>query len=467
MSAGSRAFAASSLLVLAGCVGVPEDAGFADVQEFVSARIDQRIRWRRETAEDGLAAAEVERLLAVPLTAEAAVQIALLENRTLQAELERLGIAHADLVQASLLRNPALTAGVGLPDRAPSRAKLEFGVVQDFLDVLLRPGRVRIAEAQLEETKLSVASKVVELAGDVRRSYFVALGAEQVAVMRRLVVDAAAASAELAHRLHEAGNISDLQLAGELGLYESARVDWARSETDSVAAREDLARHLGLWNARASWTLPDGLPDVPEAEIPLADLESLAIATRLDLAAARKDSEALARALGVTRDWRFLAVAEIGVVAERETDGTWLTGPELVLELPVFDQRQAAVARLASELRRADQRVFALAIDIRSEVRGARHRLVALRRLVEHYRDVVIPLREATVALTQQEYDFMLVGAFELLAAKQAEYDAYQEYVEAVRDYWIARSDIERAVGGVVARAHAVSETRHEEHGGS
>ena len=61
---------------------------------------------------------------------------------------------------------------------------------------------------------------------------------------------------------------------------------------------------------------------------------------------------------------------------------------------------------------------------------------------------MVIPVREAAVTFTQQEYNYMLVGVFELIAAKQAEYDSYQEYLEAVRDYWIARAQLEHAIGG-------------------
>jgi len=275
-----------------------------------------------------------------------------------------------------------------------------------------------------------------------------ALGAEQMTAVRKLVVDAAEASAELAQRLHEAGNISDLQLTNEIGLYESARVAWAKSDTQRIATREALTRLMGLWGSRVAWTLPQSLPEVPSEERPLEDLEAAAIECRLDLAAAREASEVLAQALGVTRDWRFLAVADVGVSAERDTDGQWVTGPELSLELPIFDQRQAEIARRVADLRRADDRVFALAVGIRSEVREARDRLVALRRLVDHYRDVVIPVREAAVAFTQQEYNYMLVGAFELILAKQAEYDAYQEYMEADRDYWVTRSDLERAIGG-------------------
>lgn len=447
-------------LALAACATVPRESGFGDVQDLAGTRLGKRLHWRQGADEDAQVDEEVRGLLAGPLSPDEAVQVALLENRELQATYEQLGIAQADLVQAGLLRNPVFVGRARFPDSSPSGTNLEVGVVQDFLDVLLLSARKSIAEEQFEEAKLSVASQVVDFAARVRAAYFAALGAEQMTAMRKLVVDAALASAELAQRLHEAGNLSDLQLTNEIGLYESARVAWARADTERIATREALTRLLGLWGTKAAWTLPQSLPEIPAEELPLEDLEGAAIESRLDLAALRKASEVLAQALGVTRDWRFLAVADVGVSVERDTDGQWVTGPELSLELPIFDQRQAEIAKRVADLRRADDRVFALAVDIRSEVREARDRLVALRRLVEHYREVVIPVREAAVAFTQQEYNYMLVGAFELILAKQAEYDAYQEYVEAVRDYWITRSDLERATGGrLSANADAVRPT--------
>ncbi len=443
------------LLVLASCVSVDEEAGFPTVQGLLEARLEQRIHWRQGTSEDARAEREIDALLASPLTVEAAVQIALLENRNLQMDYERLGIARADLVQAGLLENPVFSTSVRLPDGSGSGTNLEFGLVQSFLDVLLRPVRREIARTRFSEAERSVAAAVVEFAAEVRRAYFEALGAEQAAALRGLIAEAAQASAELAFRLHEAGNISDLQYASELGLYEGARVAWARAEAERLAAREELTRHMGLFGTRVAWTLPDSLPELPETELALESLEARAIAGRLDLAAARKASEALAMQLGVTRDWRWLALFDLGVSTERDPDGQWVTGPELALELPLFDRRQGELARLATELRSADHHVIALAVEIRSEVRAARDRLLSMRRLVQHYRDVVIPVREAIVAGTQQEYDSMLVGAFELIAAKQSEYDVYHEFVEAVRDYWIARSELERALGGSPSTNHA------------
>jgi len=90
----------------------------------------------------------------------------------------------------------------------------------------------------------------------------------------------------------------------------------------------------------------------------------------------------------------------------------------------------------------------ALAVEVRSQVRAARSRVQAARSRVDYYQRVTLPRRERIVELSQQHYNFMLIGAFQLLTAKQDEIRARREYIEALEEYWIARAELDRAVGG-------------------
>ncbi len=435
-------------LLSSGCASVPREAGFGEMRALVSARERQRIHWNQGTSEDEDVSREIDRLLREELSAETAVQVALLANPTLQTEYEGLGVSQADLVQAGLLHNPALFSSVRFPDRPPSGLSLKFEAAQGFLDLLLLPARKRLAKDEFERAKLRVAGMVLKTAAETRRAYYEALGASQAAAVRRLIAEAAEVSFELARRIHAAGNLSDLRLSRELNLADQTKIASARSEAALREKRERLNRILGAWGERTGWRLPEKLPDLPRAEIPLERLESLAVGNRYDLAAARKELELAARTLGITREWRFFMGGEIGATAERDTDGQWVAGPSLSLELPIFDQRQARIAREEALLRKETSKITALALDIRSEVRELRDRLIHYRLLAGHYRTAVIPLRERIVELTEREYNYMLVGAFELLVAKQQEFDAYEEYIAAVTGYWTARADLQLAVGG-------------------
>jgi outer membrane protein, heavy metal efflux system len=436
--------------LLLGCSSVDPAAAFPDVEALALERAGARLRWIRGTAEDAEVSQEVKKLLARPLSVEAAVQIALLNNRMLQATYEELGVAQAELVQAGLLRNPVFSGTVRIPTGGSGRPNLEFDLVGSFLDLVFLPARKQVAALGFEERKLRVSHAVLELAAQTRSAYFAAISARQVAELRRLVASAAEASAEFAKRLHDAGNLTELAMTLEKASYEQARIDWSKAESAVVEARERLTRLMGLWGEGAGWMGPERLPDIPAAEPPLERAERLAISRRLDFKSALREVQVASAALGLTHQTRWIGDFDLGVSAERETEGHWHVGPAFSLPLPIFDQGQARIAGGEALLRMREHRLTALAVDIRSEVRSLRDRLVQHRYRIEHYLKVVIPLRERAVALTQEQYNFMLVGAFKLLESKRREFDTYQEYIEAVRDYWITRSEFLHAIGGAV-----------------
>ena len=443
-----------------GCT-VPKEAGFPDVAKSVASRTGHQIFWNQNSAAD----AEVEKVLRGMLRHELrpaeAVQIALLNNRNLQATYEELMIAQADLVQAGLLKNPVFDASVRVSLEKGVTPLLDFDVGIDFLGVLLIPAKKRLAGAAFEAAKLRVGHQVVELAYEVRAAYFTLQGAQQIAAMRRAILDTAETSLDLATRQHEAGNISDADLGNEEALYEQVRMDLAKSRAEILMAREKLTRLMGLWGEDAGWTISDRLPDLPASDPPLEHVESIAVGQRLDVAAARQEVQVRSYALAMASNFRWLGAASVGGHFEREPDGRFF-GPMASVELPIFDQKQAVVAQLEAELHQSQNRFRARSVEARSEVREARGRVELARQIADHYRTVVIPLRERLVALMQQQYDAMLVGVFQLLMAKQNEVSTYREYIEAVRDYWIARSDLDRAAGGRLTGPGVAQHTGHQ-----
>jgi len=441
---------------LVGCVTLPKDAGLRDVQDAVRQRSGFTIDKLPHDAEEQVAQ-RVRDLLREELSESSAVEVALLGNQRLQAILQELGIARAELWQAGLPRNPILGGEIRFPGRPVE--PFEISLVQNVLDLIRLPKRRKLASAVFEQTKLRVAGEVFDLVTEVRGTYFTAQAASQMATMRRTVADAARIAADLAIRQHKAGNISDLELENEQALFEQARLDLAFSEEEELLSRERLNRLLGLWGDLTRWKMAPRLADPPANEPDLTGLESLAASQRLDLAVARRGIEIAARALPLSRSSAF--ELEAGVHREKEPEGTTTTGPALEVSVPVFDRGGAGRSRARAVLAQAEQRYAALAVEIRSEVRAARHRMLAARSRAAYYRDVVLPRRSRIVAFSQQEYNFMLIGAFQLLEARRGVLTAQREYIEALRDYWIARSDLERAVGGQLTPTAQSSNPNH------
>lgn len=429
-----------------GCATVPRHAGFPEVANTVEGRTGLHLQQYAGAPTDRVADM-IQDLLREDLTPDRAVRIALLNNRFLQATLEELGITRMDAIQASLLSNPVFSGHARVPEEA-GQTNLELALAQSVVDTLLLPLRRRVARAQFEQTKLQVSDAVLRFLTEVKTTYYTAQAAEQLVTLRRTVLRATEAAAELAQRQYDAGNIRDFDLATEQAAYEEAQIELTHAETDRIATREVLTQVLGFSGPAAeTWRMAATLPDLPDADPAREVLETQALQERLDLAAARQELEALRRGLTVAR-FGMLPASIAAINTETEPDGDRVTGPMWDVEVPIFDWGQARRGRLKAQLRQGEHRLAALEVAVRSEVRTTAERLGAERQVVERYRDRLVPLRRQIVESSQRHFNYMLIGVFQLLQFKQQEIATQQAYIDALRDYWIARAALERAVGG-------------------
>ncbi len=447
-----KALSATLLLTAAGC-SVP-DAGPTferGIGRLAAERTGAAVRWARTPGEQAQTDAAVRALLHVGggrLTADAAVRVALLHNRALQAEFEEVGISHAEFVQAGLLKNPEFAGSARFPDRPPSATNLETALAGDVLDWFLVPLRRRLAGQALRQTELRVADEAVRVAGDVRRAFYTLQARQQLLTTLRGIAGTAGAAADFTRQLREAGNIPELDLANARAALAQSQMDTAQAETGIATDRERLNRLLGLTDD-PGWRVAEQLPPLPARELSPGQLEDLAVARRLDLEAARVGLDVSGQTLRLREGTRFFpAGIRFGVNSERDPGRQRVTGPTLQLELPIFDQGQAQVARLQAEARRAQRLLEERIVSIRADVREARALVAGNRRLAELASTRLLPERRRVVALTQEQYNAMLRGAPDLFLARQNAISAERSAAEALRDYWIARADLERAVGG-------------------
>jgi cobalt-zinc-cadmium efflux system outer membrane protein len=448
-NAARPGFAASVALLLGAtaCAGVSTQAGHDEVGRLVQERTGHPTRWSSGSPEDAEVDRWVGQLLGRGLTRTAAVEIALLNNPRLQETYERLGVSQAEMVQAGLLTNPSIGAHVAFPVRGGG-SEVSFSLVQDFLDLFVLPLRHRIAAEQFTIDILRVAQEALDTTAQVQKELLAVEAGTALVTYRRTVIDAAAGAAELSREQFAAGNVSQLRHTTQMATYEQAALDLARDELELLRHRERLNRLLGLWGPRADWTLAEELPDPPAVDPPLEHLEATAVRRRLDVDAARKQRLLMAKAVGLARSSRLVGRLDVGVDAHQDADGPRVFGPNLVIELPLFDQRQATIARLEAEERQAERRLTAVAVEARSEVRLARAEVMGARLIVERYQSAILPMRDKVVEESQLFYNGMLLGLYELVEVKQAQIEAHAQYIAAVRDYWAARADLERAVGG-------------------
>ena len=433
---------ASSMIA---CASLPVNEGVDAVNQAVAARSDVRATWLRDRAADSAATAYAAQALHGVVPVDTAIRVALLRNKRLQATFEDLGIAQADVVQAGLLANPVFSGGSFRAD-AGGPGILQLGLALPFIDYLQRPSRRGAARLAYAAEQSRVAAAVIALVADVRVAYAEAQAADQMLELRATVLQATEASAIAAGALHDAGNVSDFDLAQQEAMAADARLAMLTARGERRAHVAALARVMGV-TSDTSWTLTPRLGLPTDTLPPVPVLVRLGHARNLELRAALESAAAAGRLAKLANTFALLPDGSIGVGRETDPDGRF-TGATLTVPLPLFDQGQGRIARARATFRQAVNRHDALAVEIAADVTALAARVEASRERAVHLQRTVLPLRARLVAESQRFVNAMAQSVFTLLLARQAEIDAGQAYVEALRDYWSLRARLEQAVGG-------------------
>jgi outer membrane protein TolC len=432
-------------LLLGGCASFSPDGGFGPVQQTVQSRLGKDLVPARTEAEQQALQPRVDALLARPLSADDAVQVALLNNRGLQAAFQDLGITEAEIVQAGRLPNPGFSFG---RSRQGDEREIERGLHVNLARWLALPLVRPLEQRRFEQVQAAVAGRVLEVAADTRKAWVMAVAAEETVRYTGQVMQAAEAGAELARRMAAVGNFNKLQQAREQGFHADAALNHARAQQARRATRERLTRLMGLWGAQTNFTLPERLPALPPEPAEQPHIERLAMAQRLDVQGARLAAEHTARNLGLTRVTRVVNVLELGLMRNASSEGPTQRGWELEIELPLFDWGDARVARAEAVYMQTVHRAAETAVNARSEVREAYGNLRSAWDIARHHRDEIVPLRQRIAEENVLRYNGMLIGVFELLADARVQIASVNAAIDALRDFWLAQADLEMALIG-------------------
>jgi outer membrane protein TolC len=443
----ARGSALASALVLAACAHFSQDGGFGAVARDAQPRVGQAAVWKRTPEDQAAAERDTAQLLARPLSADDAVRVAILNNGSLQAAFAELGIAEADVVESGRLPNPRFTvrrsSAQGLND-------VEETVTVSVLALLTAPYVHGIEKRRFAAVQASCAAAIVQVAARTRQAYFAALAARDTKNYRHEVEDAAETGAELARRMREAGNWSPLDEARERSFKVEAALELEHARLAESLAREDLIESLGVDIAPDALQLADRLPDVPPSIEELAQVERTALDERIDLKAMRANLDALAADLHLTRATRWVNVLDAGPTRVQQGAGSapYETGFEVSLEVPIFDTGAPRVRKAEARYAEALARFGQAALAARVEVRKAYARLRAAHDIALRRREEMLPLQKAIAAADRLRYDAGQISVFDLLADARSEIAGVSDYLQSVRDFWIARAALDAALSG-------------------
>lgn len=436
------------LFLQGGCwkVDTCPDLCFSEVQEEIQERVGVEVYWDRNT--EGMEFYScIQALLEKELNPQAAVYIALLNNRSLQAFYEDLGIAKAQLVQAGLLKNPLYALSYRFSTNAAFSDLIDMSLMQNFLDILFIPLKKRVAQAELEATQANIKAQILNVIGETKIASYHLQTTQKIQELKKEVLLSMELSHEMAQRLLKAGNIQELEVEKIRADYELMKVEVASLEIEVLQAREKLNILMGLWGEEINWSFTQTMPEIPALEDKYEDIENCAIAKSIDLQVSYQGMLSSAARLGINTSSLIFPQFEMGPSAERE-DSIWYVGPAFTIPIPLFDFGKAADALARSEIMRLWNQYTAQAVEIRSSAREARFELLNAQRKNRYFDKVLVPLAENIFNHTMLQYNAMQLGVFTLLMAKQVEIERKIERVETVREYFVSKTVLEILLQG-------------------
>ncbi len=454
-------------LLMGGCASFSPDGGMGAVQAITSADLGKVVSKVSDEAEAAIAKRELARLLRVALTPESVVQVALLNNRGLQASFHDLGRSEAEFVQATLPPVPRFTY---TPLTGPGEVDVTYAVVASVFDLATLPARKAIAETRFRSAQYRTAEDVLRLAAEARRQYFRTVAANQSAAFLEQALASADAASTLATQLGETGALNKLEQAREHAFYAEIGAQLAKARVQQRVEREVLVRQLGLWGPDLAFKLPGSLPSLPRRPQDGGTLEAEALRKRIELRVERSDLSVLASQYDLGVATRFVSAFDLGFTSNPETttkagvapDGTpqvtrdriQRRGPSIDFSIPIYDFGETAIRGAKEAYLASANRLAERAINARSEVREAYLRYRGEYDITKHYQGTVLPLSKTIQDQSLLQFSGMLVDVSQLIIDARTRILSNVQAIEAQRDFWIAATDLKAAiVGGFSAGA--------------
>lgn len=422
------------------------------------------------------------------LTLDNSLQLGLQNNRALRADLEAIGQAKAELIQAGLLPNPMLAVSLQFPE-AGGLAKLTFGLAQDLASIWLIPSRKRAAGAMLQQRILSVADTALGLATDIRTNYSTLQYQTLAIQFQEQNLQILREAMEIAQARLRAGSTTQLDVNLIQGRYLETDLEVLALRSEFAVTQRTLLRLLGFARASDQWRPTELAITSPPSTLTLSEelLVEVALLQRLDLQAADSEREA---ALADFDQQRLRVIQNLGIAVmgerferralpgrnlladtarasiaagqltapeiesagqrriERSQEIESVVGPALEMSLPIFDQNQAQIAKAQYRARELHQRYREVEQRIIESVRTALTQRRLAQDRVRVFRDSLLPLQESNLSLAESAYRAGRESILTVLLAQESLIRTRLGHAAALRDLEISTANLERQLAG-------------------
>jgi hypothetical protein len=381
---------------------------------------------------------------------QVAQQLALQHSKHIAAIFIDLGIHEAETVQHQLLENPGLELSLMRPE-AGGRWQLEFSVSLGLLDWLSRQQRTTLAESERIRWQAQAWQLLSDELTDVRDLWLEAVATQQKRDIHSELYESASVASDFAALVFDAGNISELELLSNQSIADQRRAQLIEANFNVSKALNNLKQSLGIRDL-ATITVPDQLPEIIQTNTESNKFQSEHLkqmaqqhqpALQLVKFEAQQNQNALALAVRQTR----LRDAGMTIVTERESDGEQKHGFALGISAPIFDNGETELSVLQGHIQRTQVKQAQLELQTAADIDTSLQEINSSLEQLNGLASDELPRFQRMMALSLQEYNFMLRDTFELLTVADLMMDARLRQVDVSKQYWRAVSTLENLLG--------------------
>ncbi|MBA2306759.1 TolC family protein [Candidatus Dependentiae bacterium] len=377
------------------------------------------------------------------------VSRALQNNPGLLADFQSIGIAKADLIQAGLYTNPTINSVFRFPihERGSDSAQTNIETIAAFRlsDMWQVPLSKTVAQDVLEIVTLTILSKILDNVAETKVAYETAVAAELQQYNSTLLLNAIKElKDEIGYRqLYGYTTNLDKYLAD--ARVSSFTSELQQGEAAIHTAHQNLKKLMGIPLLR-SLNLKKSLYD--DITLPqLAELQDYALYNRPEIQISRMKIQQYKDTLALEKTKIFKAV-DIGIGYKKDFEKPFEgVGPYIDIQVPLFDDNYAQVARAEFLLKQAEKEYIKEKNQVYEEIRTSYRVIEALKKEIGLYVTKIIPSYERAIDYSYSYAQTMQLNMVNAVESKIYYYQAHEQLIDKRFRLMRELARLERALG--------------------
>ena len=364
------------------------------------------------------------------------IEIAFENNLQLAVARNRLGIADADRIKASLLlpSNPEVKTEIGARESSSERhTDYTIALSQEIEVYGQRRKRINISNDKIEKVKFEIADVERNVIADVKSSFYEVLISMEIVKLQSYVEDIFKKQWSATMERYKAGAISALER-------NSIKIRYGLAKQQLLAAKKNnqnrlLDLKLLLGKSKDEPLSLKGDLTYQALQVNLEDLLASAYETRPDLKAMELEKERASQEISLRKAERIPNPELSGFFTREEGGADDIVGGEISISIPIWDRKQSELKKARTAKDTADINIRNKYLGIQKEVEAAYRSFMAEKEGISIYTDEIMPQVDESLKLNEISYKEGKINFIEFLTVQSDLIEIRTAYLNTLLDY--------------------------------